>query len=131
MNAFDKLAASHNGLPDGLYAIDMESIQVNIGLKCNQTCVHCHVASSPYRKEMMTWETMEQVIAAAEMTGTKMIDITAAGVPRAPNASNTQNAPIAPTTPATNDSDAPFIGKSQFEPFAINTTNGANTAVMK
>jgi radical SAM/Cys-rich protein len=38
-------------------------LQVNIGLYCNQACSHCHVESSPLRKdETMTAETAAQVI---------------------------------------------------------------------
>jgi len=33
------------------------TLQLNIGLYCNQACGHCHVESSPKRKEMMTAET--------------------------------------------------------------------------
>jgi MoaA/NifB/PqqE/SkfB family radical SAM enzyme len=31
--------------------------QLNIGLHCNQACSHCHVESSPLRKEAMDRET--------------------------------------------------------------------------
>lgn len=31
-----------------------EILQLNIGLYCNQACAHCHVESSPLRKETMT-----------------------------------------------------------------------------
>ena len=30
-----------------------ETLQVNIGYKCNQTCIHCHVNAGPHRWEMM------------------------------------------------------------------------------
>eukprot|EP00971_Amphidinium_carterae_P045910 903251-Amphidinium_carterae.1 len=30
------------------------TLQLNIGLYCNQACTHCHVESSPLRKEMMS-----------------------------------------------------------------------------
>ena len=74
MNGFEKAIAKYNG--EGLHSSDIETIQVNIGLKCNLECVHCHVVSSPRRKEMMDWETMEHVIAAAEKTNAKLVDIT-------------------------------------------------------
>ena len=41
---------------------DPEVLQLNIGLYCNQACGHCHVESSPLRKEMMTAETASQCI---------------------------------------------------------------------
>lgn len=37
-------------------------LQINIGLFCNQACGHCHVESSPLRKEMMTAETAAQCL---------------------------------------------------------------------
>jgi len=37
-------------------------LQINIGLYCNQACVHCHVESSPLRTEMMTRETVDEVL---------------------------------------------------------------------
>ena len=74
MNAFEKEIARNNG--NGLGALDINTIQVNIGLRCNLECVHCHVVSSPRRKEAMDWSTMEHVIAAAENVRAKLVDIT-------------------------------------------------------
>jgi len=36
---------------------DPEVLQINVGLYCNQACGHCHVESSPLRKEMMDSKT--------------------------------------------------------------------------
>ncbi|GMI46221.1 hypothetical protein TrCOL_g1471, partial [Triparma columacea] len=36
--------------------------QLNIGLYCNQACGHCHVESSPRRKEMMDIETADRCL---------------------------------------------------------------------
>lgn len=74
MNAFEKEIVHYNG--NGLDALDINTIQVNIGLRCNLECVHCHVVSSPRRKEAMDWHTMEHVIAAAERVRAKLVDIT-------------------------------------------------------
>ncbi|MDR9468920.1 arsenosugar biosynthesis radical SAM (seleno)protein ArsS [Marinospirillum sp.] len=41
----------------------LEVLQANITLTCNQACLHCHVASSPKRKEAMSQETLEQLLA--------------------------------------------------------------------
>ena len=41
----------------------VETLQVNLGYRCNQSCVHCHVNAGPNRKEEMTAETIEAVIA--------------------------------------------------------------------
>ena len=39
-----------------------EIFQVNVGLYCNQACSHCHVESSPKRKEVMSLEVAEQCL---------------------------------------------------------------------
>ena len=59
-----------------LRAMDLEVMQVNIGLTCNLKCVHCHVAAGPRRTEQMNWETMRDVLAAAQQGRCKLIDIT-------------------------------------------------------
>ena len=41
----------------------LDALQVNLGYKCNQACFHCHVNASPDRKEMMSGETIDDVIA--------------------------------------------------------------------
>jgi radical SAM/Cys-rich protein len=43
-------------------------LQINIGLYCNQACGHCHVESSPLRKEMMTAETASQCLTLLKNT---------------------------------------------------------------
>ena len=40
----------------------LEILQINVGYMCNQVCEHCHVDAGPDRKEIMTWETMEQCL---------------------------------------------------------------------
>ena len=35
-------------------------LQLNVGLYCNQACTHCHVESSPKRKEAMSDELVQQ-----------------------------------------------------------------------
>ena len=74
-DGFDQ-AVAHGAAP-GLYAADAISVvQVNIGLRCNLTCRHCHVNSSPRRKERMDWSTMEAVMAFARNAGATIVDIT-------------------------------------------------------
>ena len=74
MNLFDQKIVETFGQPMRGETIDV--FQVNVGLKCNQACVHCHVKSSPSRKEMMTWDTMLQVVDAAKKANAKLIDLT-------------------------------------------------------
>ena len=40
----------------------LETLQVNLGYLCNQTCVHCHVNAGPERKEIMGAETVRTVL---------------------------------------------------------------------
>lgn len=54
----------------------IDTVQANIGLQCNLACHHCHVESSPKRKEQMTWQTMQDVLDAARRAGAKTLDIT-------------------------------------------------------
>ena len=68
----EKLAA--NGLD--LRASTVETLQVNVGKLCNQACKHCHVDASPSRTEIMTSETIEQVIAALRKFRFQTLDIT-------------------------------------------------------
>lgn len=54
----------------------IETVQVNIGLKCNQHCTHCHLSASPKRTELMSWDTMLLVVDVAKKIGNPLIDIT-------------------------------------------------------
>ena len=40
----------------------VDTLQVNLGYKCNQSCVHCHVNAGPTRTEMMDRATIDQVL---------------------------------------------------------------------
>ena len=55
---------------------DLNTLQINIGLKCNQQCVHCHVNSSPKRTEMMSPETLESVKSFLVKKNIQTLDIT-------------------------------------------------------
>jgi radical SAM/Cys-rich protein len=59
-----------------LKAAGIETLQVNVGKLCNQTCRHCHVDAGPTRTEIMTRETAELVIAALRRYDIKTVDIT-------------------------------------------------------
>lgn len=57
--------------------IETKVLQVNIGLYCNQSCNHCHVESSPQRKEMMNRSTVDRLLELLENNATiNTIDIT-------------------------------------------------------
>lgn len=52
------------------------TLQVNLGYRCNQSCVHCHVDAGPKRTESMDAETLAAVIAYLRKGGTEVLDIT-------------------------------------------------------
>ena len=54
----------------------LDTLQVNLGYKCNQACFHCHVNASPDRKEMMSLETINEVIAFMRVASIKTLDLT-------------------------------------------------------
>jgi radical SAM/Cys-rich protein len=54
----------------------LEILQVNLGYRCNQSCLHCHVNAGPNRKESMNWETVEQVIAFLRVSRVHTLDLT-------------------------------------------------------
>ena len=53
-----------------------ETLQVNVGLLCNQECRHCHLEAGPKRTENMDRRTAAEVIAYARRCGYRTIDIT-------------------------------------------------------
>ena len=40
----------------------LTTLQVNLGYRCNQTCVHCHVNAGPNRTQMMDDAHLDLVI---------------------------------------------------------------------
>ena len=75
MNDFESKVAAQLG-NEGLFGDTIETLQVNLCLKCNQQCLHCHQESSPERKEMMEWPVMEMILKAAESSNCSIVDIT-------------------------------------------------------
>ena len=74
MNEFEERISK--GAEEGLFSEAVEIFQVNLGLRCNLACAHCHLASSPARKEEMDWPTMELTMTAAERAGCHYFDLT-------------------------------------------------------
>ena len=68
-----------------LYCIDINTLQVNVGFKCNQSCNHCHIEASPQRKEMMEWPVMQKSIQVANTSNVNEIDITGGSPELNPN----------------------------------------------
>ncbi len=74
MNDFEKQIAKIDR--EGLHSVKIETLQVNLGLRCNQQCVHCHLEASPQRIEMMQWPTMQLVLEASKKAGCRVADLT-------------------------------------------------------
>jgi radical SAM/Cys-rich protein len=73
MNPFKQALSSH-GL--ALERGPFETLQINVGRKCNQTCTHCHVDAGPTRTEMMDEATAHKVGAWILEHRPKVVDIT-------------------------------------------------------
>ncbi len=58
MNRFDQMMAEH-GLT--LRRARLETLQLNVGRKCNQACRHCHVDAAPWRTEMIDAATAQRI----------------------------------------------------------------------
>jgi radical SAM/Cys-rich protein len=54
----------------------LEVLQINLGYRCNQACLHCHVNASPHRKEAMSQATAEQVVEFMQVRGVGTVDLT-------------------------------------------------------
>jgi radical SAM/Cys-rich protein len=54
----------------------LKTIQVNLGYKCNQSCLHCHVNAGPKRREMMDEKTIDNVIDFAINNNIETVDLT-------------------------------------------------------
>ncbi|MCP5427294.1 MAG: arsenosugar biosynthesis radical SAM protein ArsS [Chromatiaceae bacterium] len=54
----------------------LQTLQVNLGYLCNQTCKHCHVNAGPNRTELMSRETIDQVIELLAAHKVSVLDLT-------------------------------------------------------
>jgi radical SAM/Cys-rich protein len=54
----------------------LETLQVNVGKRCNQTCSHCHVNAGPGRTEEMDLETVDHVLDFLADSAATTLDIT-------------------------------------------------------
>lgn len=54
----------------------LDTLQINVGYRCNQSCVHCHVNAGPNRTEEMERHTALDVLAFLEASRVKTLDIT-------------------------------------------------------
>jgi radical SAM/Cys-rich protein len=62
--------------PEPLKALEITTLQVNVGYQCNLACKHCHVAAGPARYEMMDKDTVDMVLRALSGSSLNILDIT-------------------------------------------------------
>lgn len=74
MNSFERAVTKID--TSSLTCQSLENLQVNVGLRCNHKCAHCHLRASPERSEMMTWKTMKKILKVVEAHDFSLIDIT-------------------------------------------------------
>lgn len=71
---FKEKLTSSNLFP--LKPTGIDTLQINLGKMCNQTCKHCHVDAGPDRKEIMSQEVMQQCLEAIAKTDISTVDLT-------------------------------------------------------
>ena len=54
----------------------LDTLQVNLGYKCNQSCLHCHVNAGPNRTEMMDADTAALVLQVLRARQVGTLDLT-------------------------------------------------------
>lgn len=54
----------------------LKTLQVNLGYRCNQQCLHCHVDASPRRTEVMTDDNIKEVIKLLSSGLVETLDLT-------------------------------------------------------
>jgi radical SAM/Cys-rich protein len=74
MVTFEKKLSTHGKFP--LNADRVDTLQVNMGKLCNQSCNHCHVEAGPNRTEVMSRKTVDGVLNALRHDAITSIDIT-------------------------------------------------------
>ena len=52
------------------------TLQLNMGKLCNLTCTHCHVNAGPNRKEIISHDTISNVIEWFSSTDISILDLT-------------------------------------------------------
>lgn len=73
MNRFEQQLASHHL---ALRRSTLQTLQINVGRKCNQACRHCHVDAAPWRTEMMDQPTAQRVAEWIARHRPTIVDIT-------------------------------------------------------
>jgi radical SAM/Cys-rich protein len=83
ISSFEESIRGH--VAGGLRSLGLTTLQINLGKVCNQTCSHCHVDAGPDRRESMTRDTAEDVIAFLRRSNVQTLDITGGAPEMNPN----------------------------------------------
>ena len=59
-----------------LQRVRLDTLQLNLGYRCNLSCIHCHVAAGPRRTEQMDRATMQLALDVAQRHGVSTLDLT-------------------------------------------------------
>ena len=54
----------------------LQTLQVNLGYRCNQSCLHCHVNAGPSRREEMSRDTVGEVLEFLAASAVPVLDLT-------------------------------------------------------
>ena len=54
----------------------LDTLQINVGYRCNQSCLHCHVGASPHRTEEMSGDVADVALKFLERRSVSTLDIT-------------------------------------------------------
>jgi len=54
----------------------IDTLQVNLGYRCNQSCLHCHVNAGPSRTEQMDGATVDLVLEVMRARRIATLDVT-------------------------------------------------------
>src|SRR2546425_2002172 len=73
MNRFEGKLAAHGA---SLGRARLQTLQVNVGRKCNQACRHCHVDAGPWRTEMVSEEVAHRIGEWIQQHRPEVVDIT-------------------------------------------------------
>jgi len=54
----------------------LDTLQINVGYRCNQSCLHCHVNAGPTRREEMQADTAELIVRYLDASDVSTLDVT-------------------------------------------------------
>ncbi len=83
LRKFEETVLLNRGEP--LRATSIDVLQVNLGYRCNMSCKHCHVEAGPARTEMMSKETVDEVLSALGQSDIPALDLTGGAPELNPN----------------------------------------------